>query len=72
MGREESDPLYTVGRAAKYLGVSRQRIYELLAAGRFGERIGGVWFVRQSQLDSFKSEREGKNYTATLSPRAAV
>lgn len=67
---DSEDDLYTVGKAAKYLGVSRQRVYELLLAERFGKRIGGVWFVPKEQLDAYKIERDSKELPATPSPVA--
>jgi excisionase family DNA binding protein len=57
------ESLYTAGKAAKYLGVSRQRIYELAQAGRMGKRIGGddgVWVFSKAELDAYKEERDAK------------
>lgn len=64
----DDELLYTAGEAAKYLGVSRQRIYELAEADRMGKRIVGGWIFRQSELDAYKAERESKSVTALMSP----
>jgi excisionase family DNA binding protein len=70
---DEQDPLLTVGKAAKYVGVSRQRMYELTQKPReMGQQIGGVWFFRQSELDAYKADRASKNDTALASPARAV
>ena len=44
-------------QAAKYLGVNRQRVYELADAGRIGRRLGGYWLFTQAELDAYNQER---------------
>jgi excisionase family DNA binding protein len=68
----DDELLYTAGEAAKYLGVSRQRIYELAEAERMGKRIVGGWIFRQSELDAYKAERESKIEAVIPSPVVAV
>lgn len=64
--------LMLAGDAAKYLGVSRQRVHYLSKTGRLkpAETIGGVAFYSQEQLDAYKAER-GKDSAATPSPVVA-
>ena len=56
MMADEQDYLSAV-QAAKYLGVNRQRVYELADAGRLGRRIGGYWLFTLAELDAYKQER---------------
>jgi excisionase family DNA binding protein len=42
-------------QAAKYLGVNRQRVYQLADAGRLGTRIAGYWIFTKAELDRFKT-----------------
>jgi excisionase family DNA binding protein len=44
-------------QAAKYLGISRPRIYELAKAGRIGRHVAGFWLFTAAELDTFKQER---------------
>ncbi len=44
-------------QAAHYLGVNRQRVYELADAGRLGRRLAGYWVFTQAELDAYKQER---------------
>ena len=53
---EELDLLDAV-QAADYLGVNRQRIYELARAGRIGQRVGTLWVFPRQQLDAYKAAR---------------
>jgi excisionase family DNA binding protein len=53
---EEFDLLDAV-QAADYLGVNRQRIYELARAGRIGQRVGALWVFPRQQLDAYKAAR---------------
>ncbi len=43
--------------AARYLGITRQRVYELADAGRLGTRIAGYWVFTKSELDAYRAER---------------
>ena len=43
--------------AAEYLGVIRQRVYDLAKDGRIGRRIGGYWLFTKAELDRYKAER---------------
>lgn len=44
--------------AAQYLGVTRQRIYELAATGRLGARLAGYWVFTLAELDAYRDERQ--------------
>ncbi len=47
----------TSGEAAEYLGVSRQRIAQLTAAGLLTpRRVGKFWLYRREELDRRKAE----------------
>ncbi len=47
----------TSGEAAEYLGVSRQRIAQLTAAGLLTpRRVGKFWLYRRGDLDQRKAE----------------
>ncbi len=43
--------------AAEYLGVIRQRVYDLAKEGRIGRRIGGYWLFTKEELDRYAAER---------------
>jgi excisionase family DNA binding protein len=44
-------------QAAEYLGVSKQRIYELRDSHRIGRIIGGYWLFTKSELDHYKATK---------------
>ena len=44
-------------QAAQYLGVNRQRVYELAAAGHLGRRLAGYWVFTRAELDAYRQER---------------
>jgi len=43
--------------AAKYLGVTRSRLYALARAGKLGLPVGGYWMFTRQELDAWKAER---------------
>lgn len=45
-----------VGQAAAYLQVGRQRIYELVKAGRIGRQIAQHWVFTHAELDAYRAE----------------
>jgi excisionase family DNA binding protein len=47
-------------QAADYLGVGRQRIYQLADAGKIGRRIAGYWVFSKSELDAYKARPKSK------------
>jgi predicted RNase H-like HicB family nuclease len=51
------DELLKASAAARYLGVTRQRIYELAATGRLGQRIAGYWVFSPAELDQYREQR---------------
>ena len=53
---DELDLLNAV-QAAEYLGVNRQRIYELARAGRIGRRVGSLWIFTRRELEIYQEER---------------
>jgi len=55
----DSDYLNAV-QAASYLGVNRQRIYQLAKAGRIGREIAGYWVFTREELDAFKAKPKPK------------
>lgn len=53
--------LLTATEAAKALGVSRQRICYLLAAGRLpATRFGQAWVIREADLAAFTRKPGGR------------
>ncbi len=56
MAHEED--LLNAAQAATYLGVSRQRIYELTDSGRLGKKIAGYWLYTRAELDEYIAQRE--------------
>jgi excisionase family DNA binding protein len=44
-------------QAAAYLGVKRQRVYDLVAAGRLLPISPGLFVFTQAALDQYKQER---------------
>lgn len=54
------DELISASAAARYLGVTRQRIYELASMGRLGQRIAGYWVFSPAELDQYREQRRHK------------
>jgi excisionase family DNA binding protein len=54
--RDDLD-LFDAVQAATYLGVHRQRVYDLARAGRIGRRVGALWVFSRRELDAYKEER---------------
>lgn len=56
---EISRAAYSPGEAAKYLGVSRRMVYDLLDQGELASvKIGSRRLIRVGELDRFLAERE--------------
>lgn len=52
--------LMTVPELAEYLGIGRNRAYELLQSGEIkGFRIGSVWKVTKVAVDKYIYEKSG-------------
>jgi excisionase family DNA binding protein len=50
-----SDELLSAGVAAKYLGITRQRLDQLAEEGRIKrQRAGRYWVYRKADLDAFR------------------
>ena len=49
--------LLSASQAARHLGVTHQRLYQLAEAGRLGRRVGTTWIFSESELDGYKQER---------------
>ena len=59
---EIESPLMTVGELAEYLGIGRNRAYELLNTRAIkGFRIGSIWNVSKIAVDQFIYEKSGFN-----------
>ena len=73
MGESRRDDLMLAGDAAKYLGVSRQRVHFLTKTGRLkpAETIGGMAFYSKEQLDAYQADK-GKEDAAMMTPVMAV
>ena len=55
------EELLTTGDAAKYLGMSRQRIIELADNGKIpSRRAGKFWLFHQADLDQWKQAPKSK------------
>jgi predicted RNase H-like HicB family nuclease len=52
-----ADEVLKASDAARYLGITRQRIYELAATGRLGHRVAGYWVFTTAELDGYRVER---------------
>lgn len=59
MGDPKSDPEYLkIGEAARFLGVNPRTIYRRVWSGELpAARIGGLYFIRKSDLESLLSQR---------------
>jgi excisionase family DNA binding protein len=67
------DRYITTKEAAEMLGVSDQRVRDLLKAGRLsgkklGSRLGGMWLVERRSVETFERRgagrpRKGTKYT---------
>lgn len=52
--------LFTIPELAKYLGIGKNRAYELLRTNTVhGFRIGSVWKVSKSAVDRYILEKSG-------------
>lgn len=54
----ESSDLLNGADAAKYLGVSTQRIYQLSQEGKIGRVLGGYWLYTKRELDEYRINRK--------------
>lgn len=53
--------LYTIPEAAKYFGVSRQRIWLLVTAGRIkAQRAGQQWLIKERDLLKLEWKSAGR------------
>lgn len=48
----------TADQAAEYLGVKRQRIYNLVSEGRIGQRVDGYLVFTHEELAEYKAQRD--------------
>ncbi len=55
MGDEQR--FFNARQAAAYLGVKRQRVYDLVAAGRLPPIAPGLFVFTQAALEQYKAER---------------
>ncbi len=46
--------------AAKELGLSKQRLYELASAGRMGQKVGSHWLFTRTELEAYKLSKKSK------------
>ena len=51
------EDLLNAPQAAAYLGITKQRIYELANNGRIGRKIGGYWLFSRAELDDYNKQR---------------
>ena len=56
----ELEDLLNGAEAAKYLGVTRARLYALARTGKIGQSIGGYWLFTKEELDTWKAARNPK------------
>lgn len=55
----------TTQEAGAQLGVTDSRVRQLIIAGRLeATNIGGVWLIKQSQIDRYKARKNGKRKAA--------
>ena len=45
--------LFDVAQAAKYLGVSHQRVRQFCGQGRLGIKVGSRWIITKADLERF-------------------
>ena len=58
---EESGNLISVTEAAKRLGVIRQRVLQLIDAGRLpAMKVGSTYVIREPDLDLVKDRKPGR------------
>lgn len=53
------DDLLMGEQAAQYLGVSRQRLYQLTVEG-FGRKVSGHWLFTREELDRYRASEKNK------------
>jgi excisionase family DNA binding protein len=59
MERYVSAPLIHIGEAAKYLGVGRKMVYQLIELGEIrAVKVGRGVFIEKASLDDLKSRRQ--------------
>lgn len=64
------DGFITPHDAARYLGISLDQIYEMLAAGELpGVRLGGRWRIRLRELERWLDEEVSKEELTKLARR---
>ncbi len=65
------------GEAARYAGLSRQRLYQLASRGEVGRKVSGHWVFTRAELEAYKAapkhkggrpKDEAGTLTSTASP----
>ena len=49
------EELFDAKGAAKFLGVSGQRVRQFCAEGRIGTKVGSQWVFTRGELEAFKA-----------------
>ncbi len=49
----------SANEAAEYLGVHRQRIYQLIRERGLGRKIAGYWVFTKEELDAYEKQPKG-------------
>ena len=55
----EEQELMNANEAAAYLGVHRQRIYQLIREKGLGRKIAGYWVFTKAELDAYLQAPKG-------------
>ena len=46
--------------AARYAGLSRQRLYQIASSGEVGRKLSGHWVFTREELDAYKAAPKSK------------
>lgn len=60
---EDSSNLLSVTQAAKLLGITRQRVHDLLKNGQIvARKLGRFYYIEATEIERYKDKPTGKPY----------
>lgn len=61
--REDSFNLLSVTQAAKVLGITRQRVHDLIKNGQIvARKLGRFYYVEATEIERYRNQPTGKPY----------
>ncbi len=62
-GSNDNSELLSVAQAVELLGVTRQRVHELIKKGQIvARKLGRYYYIEAGEIDRYKNQPTGKPY----------